>query len=575
MRLKNLSNIVLATFAILVAGLFWTQVIRGGYYYHLSENNRIRVVPDEAQRGRFLDFKGKPLADSALSYDLVIRPQDIKSKTQRTMVFERLSQVLGMSVARQEAVYKKNYLAPFADVPIAKNISKDLAFRLEQMNLDLPQVFVRAKPARRYACGEANVSVLGYLGEIDKQQLDDLREYGYRPQDIVGKSGLEKALDMVLRGTDGGMQIEVNNKGRQVGVLSVKKSQSGTDVRLTIDADLQECAYNLLKNRRGAVIVLDPNDGRVLSMVSSPGFNPQIFFTDETRHQVEALLSDASAPFLNRTASGQYPAGSIFKIVTATAGLQTKRVREGTTFYCPGFYSLGRRRFNCWKETGHGVLDLKGGLQHSCNVYFFKAGQKTGQDAISYYARVFGLGRKTGIRLLPEVSGFIPDKNWKRNIMAENWYEGDTVNLAIGQGYVLITPLQAAVMVSAIANNGRIVQPHIVESIGSVKAAKPRPRTMAVLPDNIQIIKDAMAMVVQSQGGTGILAAVSGLEVSGKTGTAQVVDNPPHAWFVGYAPSDKPKAAIAVFLENGGYGGEAAAPIAGAMFKKMKELEML
>ena len=220
-------------------------------------------------------------------------------------------------------------------------------------------------------------------------------------------------------------------------------------------------------------------------------------------------------------------------------------------------------------------MDLKGALQHSCNVYFFKAGEKIGQDSLSYYARVFGLGRKTGIGLLPEVSGFVPDKNWKRNIIGENWYKGDTLNFAIGQGYVLITPLQAAVMVSAIANNGKIVQPYIIESIGGAMVSKPRARAMPVSPDNIQIMKKGLAMVVQSQAGTGVLAAVNGLDVSGKTGTAQVIGSPPHAWFVGYAPSDNPKAAIAVFLENGGYGGEAAAPVAGEVFKKMKQQGML
>lgn len=575
MRLKIINNIILAAFIILACSLFWMQAVRGGYYYNLSQNNRIRLVPLEPTRGKIFDIKGKVIADSVLSYDLVVRPQEIKNKKEKYSVLNRLSSVLGKSVDSLEAAYKKNYRAPFADVPVAKNISKDLAFKLEQMNLDLPQIAVKTKPQRRYVYKEATSAILGYLGEIDKEQLAQLMPYGYRRQDLIGKSGLEKTLDIFLRGEDGGFQIEINNRGYQAGVLGFKSPKAGTDIRLTIDADLQEYAYSLLSPRRGAVVVLNPNDGRVITMVSSPGFDPDIFSSPDVVGDINAILNDPSNPLLNRAVQNQYPPGSIFKVITTTAGLEIKRIKESTTFYCPGFYSLGGRRFGCWKKEGHGRLDLYGALQQSCNVYFFKAGEKIKQEPLTAYAYLFGLGRQTGIDLPGEAKGFIPDKTWKRRAIGENWYQGDTLNFAIGQGYVLITPLQAAVMISAIANNGKLVQPYVVESVGGNSLKKPRFKPLPISASTIKIIQKGLNSVVKSDSGTGILARVAGLSVCGKTGTAQLENQTSHAWFIGYAPSENPKAAIAVFLENGGYGGEQAAPIAGAIFKKMKQSGMM
>lgn len=576
MRLKNLSIIITVMFSVLLAGLFWTQVIRGGHYYALSQNNRIRLVSQEAPRGKIFDSNDRVIADSILSYNLVIKSQELKNKRQRLTAFDKLSPALGGSVESLEAIYKRNYIAPFADTPVAENINRELAFKLEQMNLDVPEAAVKTTPQRRYLYKEATAPILGYLGEIDKEQLLALKEYGYRQRDIVGKSGLEKTLDRILRGEDGGMQIEVNNRGYKEAVLSSKEPKAGKDVRLTINIDIQQYAYDLLDGRKGAIVVLNPQDGSVISMVSSPSFDPHIFFSAERRYAIKTLFSDESAPLLNRAVQSEYTPGSIFKIVTVTAGLETGKISSGTTFFCPGFYFLGRRRFGCWQKKGHGRLDLKGAIQHSCNVYFFRAGHKIQQEALAYYARMFGLGRRTGIDLAGEAKGFVPDKNWKRRIVGENWYDGDTLNLSIGQGYVLMTPLQAAVMVSVIANNGKLIQPYVVESVAGVKVGLPHIRAMPISSnETIQIIKKGLNMAVESPGGTGIWARVDGLNVSGKTGTAQIMNDSPHAWFVGYAPAEEPKAAIAVFLENGGYGGETAAPIAGAIFKKMKQLGML
>ncbi len=560
---------------MLVAGLVWTQLIRGGYYYDLSQNNRIRLVSLEATRGDILDIKGRPVADSVISYDLVVRPTDIRNRADKNRIFNILSSALGVPLSSVEASYKKNYIGPFTDVIIAKNISKDMAFKLEQMNIDLPQIAVRAKPQRRYIYKEATASTLGYLGEIDREQLTKLKEYGYHRLDIVGKTGLEKSMDRVLRGEDGGMQMEVNNRGYQVGILSYQQPRSGDDMRLTIDIDIQEQAYKSMNGKRGAVVVLDPSTGRVIAMVSSPSFDPYLFNTSEGSQQVRKLLADESMPFLNRAVQNQYPPGSIFKIVTATAGLETKRITETTTFSCPGYYSLGGRRFNCWELKGHGTLDIRGALEHSCNVFFFNASEKIRQEYLTSYAHAFGLGRPTGIDLSGETGGFVPDKSWKRYALNENWYEGDTLNFSIGQGYVLITPLQAAVMVSAIANGGKLVQPYIIESVGNRKIGNPHIHNMSISSKTIDIIKDGLNRVVEAPEGTGALARVDGVNISGKTGTAQVIGHTSHAWFVGFAPAENPKAAIAVFMENGGYGGEAAAPVACEVFKKMKSVGIL
>lgn len=567
MRFKVYTLIISACFIILSLCLFWAQVIRGGYYYRLSQNNRIRLVPEEACRGDIFDSKGKLLAASGLSYDLVISPQEIKNKKEKARLLERIGAAADIPFHKIEAAYKKNYIAPFADVVIIRNISKGLIFKIEQMNLELPAVSVKPRPQRSYAFNEATSHLLGYLGEIDRGELDELRQYGYRRQDLIGKSGLEKYLDMPLRGEDGGMQIEVNNRNYQAGILSSRQPKKGVDIRLTVDSDLEACAYSLLSGRRGAVVVLGPDDGRVLCMVSSPGFDSE---------KVSSALDDPAAPLLNRAIQNQYPPGSIFKIITATAGLETKKITaRAPVFYCPGFISLGGRRFNCWEQSGHGRMDLLSAFKQSCNVFFFKASEKIGQEPLSYYARLFGLGQRTRIELDNEAKGFVPDKNWKRRVIGDNWYDGDTLNFSIGQGYVLITPLQAAVMVSVIANSGRIVQPYVVESIGNVRIKRQQPKQLPVSISTIDIIREGLYNAVQSDAGTGILARADGINVSGKTGTAQVAGHQSHAWFVGYAPSENPKAAIAVFLENGGYGGDQAAPIAGAMFKKMKQLGML
>jgi len=576
MRFKIFTLIISAVFIILSLCLFWVQIIKGGYYYRLSQNNRIRLVPEDARRGNIYDAKGRALADSALSYDLVISPQEVRNKKEKARTLEKLSLVLGIPLHNIEVIYKKNYTAPFADVVILKNISRELIFKIEQLNQELPAASVKPKPQRRYMLNEASAHVLGYLSEINSEQLARLTQYGYRRQDLIGKSGLEKAFDMILRGEDGGMQIEVNNKNFQVAVLGSKPPKNGMDLHLTLDADLQACAYSLLAGRRGAVVLLNPNDGSVLSMVSSPAFDADVFTKAEDSDKIRATLRDVSLPLLNRAIQNQYPPGSIFKIVTSAAGLQTKKILPGSTvFYCPGFYALGGRRFYCDEKEGHGKLDLLDAFKRSCNVFFFKAGEKIGQDSIASYAYSFGLGRLTGIELPGEVKGFVPDKNWKRRIIGENWFDGDTLNFSIGQGYVLMTSLQAAVMVSVIANGGKLVQPHMVDMIGNTKVKTQPLRQLPISIRNVDIIKECMFNVVQSEGGTGAYARVEGLNVSGKTGTAQVTGHPPHAWFVGFAPSENPKAAIAVFLENGGYGGDQSAPIAAAMFKKMKQEGML
>jgi len=567
MRLKIISLITACAFIILGSCLFWAQIVKGGYYYNLSQNNRIRLVPQEAARGNIYDTNNGLLADNVLSYDLVIMPQEFVSRKERSDTLKKLSVILDMSYSGIEAVYKRNYNAPFTDIVILKNISKDLIFEIEQMRFDLPAVSVKPRPHRRYVLGPATAHILGYLGEIDQEQLTRLTQYGYRRQDSIGKNGIEKILDMFLRGEDGGMQIEVNNKNFQVGVLSSKPAKSGRDVKLTIDARLQEYAYKLLDSRKGAVVLMDPSDGRVFSLVSSPGF-----IADD----ITPALNDKTKPLLNRALQSQCPPGSIFKIITATAGLDTGKISaEKPIFFCPGFYTLGGRRFNCWDKDGHGWVNMKEALKHSCNVFFFNAGQVIKIEPIIAYARLFGLGRATGIELPGETAGFIPDKNWKRRVQSESWREGDTLNFSIGQGSILITPIQAAVMVSVIANRGKLAQPYVVESIGNALIKRQPPKKLQISEYALNIVRDAMESIVQSAGGTGIMARVPELNVSGKTGTAQVSGKMSHAWFVGFTPSDNPKAAIAVFLENGGYGGESAAPIAAAMFKKMKELELL
>jgi len=571
MRSKTLKRIIIFGFFLLVAGLFYTQIIKGTYYYKLSEKNRIRLVPIKGPRGIIQDRNGKIIVENKLSLDVVVVPQELKDKEQ---AFARLSEILKVPEEELYAKYKKKYLAPFAPITLASNIDKKTAMIIEEEKVWMPGVMVQPQPIRFYVDNGTCAHVIGFLSEISKEELHRLREYGYKMKDLVGKSGIEKTYDFYIRGEDGGKQLEVDNRGKIVRMLGSKEPKVGKDITLTIDLDIQERAEELLRGYKGAVVVMNPNTGEVLALASYPDFDPNDFLNTDSRDKVVELIKSSQRPMLNRAIGGLYPPGSTFKIITATSALETKAITPYSTFTCNGSFYPGREGFKCWNTDGHGPQDLSSGIAHSCNVYFFNVGRAAGPDNISKYATLFGLGKQTGIDLPGEKKGLVPSRLWRKTKTRKNWYEGDTLNFSIGQGDLLVTPIQMVSAVSCIANGGYAVQPFIIKKIDNVEATRVKMRKISISDATIKSIKQAMIGTVENEGGTGARAKIEGLTFAAKTGTAQARGGS-HAWYLGFAPANNPKVSFIVFLEHGGSGGAIPADIVRGILEKMREKQML
>ncbi len=557
MRLGILYKIYLLGFLLLSARLFWMQVIHADYYKDQSTRNRIRLIELPAPRGTLYDRNGKIMVEDRVRYNLALIPQEVED---REDIFKVISQQLNIPVDSLRQDYRKGYRAPFAPVLLVSNISKEQGLSFEEKLFRLPGLLVETRPIRYYHNGQASAHVVGYLGEIGAEELERLKPYGYKVRDLVGRTGLEKSFDLQLRGENGGTQIEVNHRGRMVHVLGHRSPKRGKDLWLTLDAGLQEKASSLLAGRRGAVVALNPETGEILAMTSYPAFDPNAFLDSKRRGEVKEWLQQQSSPFLNR-AFGAYTPGSIFKIVTASAALQKGKINPQTSFECEGFLRLGTYSFGCWNGKGHGSENLFEGFAHSCNVYFFHLGLLLGPESLVEECQRWGLGRGTEIELAGEAPGLVPNRHWKWQVFHQPWYDGDTLNFAIGQGYLLMTPLQAARMISAVANGGKLVKPYLVKQVGSVEVAQPRSQTMGLDQKTVDAILEGLRRVIDDPTGTGQLALSSQVSIAGKTGTAETPDGASHAWFVGFAPVENPKIAFAVFLEHGGGGGYAAAPI--------------
>jgi len=515
-----------------------------------------------AARGIIYDRNKKIIADNGLGLGVFIVPQEA---TDLNSEIKRLAEILGVSESLLIRNFKRNYQAPFAPCELLQDISIKEVGIIEELKLDLPGVLIRQRPVRRYHYKDALAHVTGYIGEIDSEELEFLERYGYKTKDWVGKDGIERAADILIRGRNGGVQIQVDNKGRQAKVLNFKAPRNGRDIYLTVDAELQEFIWSMMKDKKGAAVFMDVNTGEVLALLSTPSYDPN--------NKVDSLLSSEEAPLLNRAIMGQYPPGSLFKVIVALAGLESGRLSAGTRFHCNGALQIGSSIFSCWKKDGHGYMDLENAIIESCNVYFYNFGIRLGVDNIVEFASQFGFGKKTGIELYGESSGFLPSRAWKRSWKGHGWYTGDTANLSIGQGYLLVTPLQVACAMASIANSGLIVKPHIIKSIGPINCktihfSELNPKTeissrIKMNPENLEIVKRAMRGVVTKGNGTGFRAWSSLVSISAKTGTSQAGEGlRSHAWFSGFAPSSKPEISFVIFLEHGGSGGDEAAIIA-------------
>lgn len=568
MRENFLYRVLILAFLLLAAGLFYTQILRYGSYSKMSKNNSIRIIPIDAPRGNIYDRNGVALVSSRLSFDVSVLYQEIADMKKVTRLFK---DVLGMSGREITEALEKAARKPFVPVRIIEDIDKDKAISLEEEAADCRGIFIETGSKRSYIYNFSGGHIFGYLSEITEQELDNLRDYGYRSRDMVGRDGIEKYYDSYLRGTDGGIQVEVDNRGQQTRVLGLKEPSAGKDLQLCIDVSLQSVCDSLLGDRPGAIVVINPSTGEVLALATHPSYDPNIFVKPNTSKQRLALLNDRTGrPLFNRAISGQYPPGSIFKIVVAAAALELRKINAHTSFSCTGSYKLGRRVFKCWKEEGHGAQSVKQALMNSCNVFFYNTGRLVGVDALEAYSKLFGLGKRTAIDLPDEAKGIVPGKSWKRSKMNAAWYEGETVNYAIGQGYLLITPIQAVVMTSVIANSGQIVKPYLVKRVGLKTINVEGPKPLGLRPDTVKMVRRGMFEVINNESGTGKRARIEGVLIAGKTGTAQNPQGKTHAWFVGFGPYDNPKICVSVFLEHGGKGGIGPAEIAHGIFETAK-----
>ncbi len=555
MRLQIIKNIILCLFLFLLVNLFRMQIIKGPEYFKDSENNRIRLIYEEAARGIIYDRNQRPLIEHKLVFDVVASLAK-KRIEENNPLFLNLSKFLDIRANALIDTYNYNYKSSFYPVLLAANVPRRIAFLIEQESARLPGVFIKPRIIRYYIYKKATAHLLGYLGKMREEDYPEFKKYGYRIQDLIGRSGLERSMDGRLRGEPGGMQLEVDSQGSIIRVLGYKSPTIGQDLYLTIDIKIQNFIYDLLLDQRGAIGIMDAQSGEILGLYSGPAYDPNILMDKKKYEETIQILKNKNAPFLNRNFCA-YPPGSIFKIITAYAGLAQEKINIFTMIECLGVFRLGKASFNCWLKRGHNRIGVEDALAASCNIFFWETGLKIGPRLLSNYALDFGLGKLTRVELPEEQKGLIPNANWKKMKFNQRWYAGDTLNFSIGQGYLLITPLQALKMVALIANDGQEVRPHLL------KDKKRNKQYKSMLSSEIlSIIQNGMRKAMNTSYGTGRRANIAGLKIHAKTGTAQVSGILPHAWFIGYTQLKMRKICFVIFLEHGGAGGGKAADMA-------------
>ncbi|VAX37725.1 Peptidoglycan D,D-transpeptidase MrdA [hydrothermal vent metagenome] len=570
MRLKIIRLTIIGLFLLVTLDLFYVQVIRGKYFFKLSKNNSIRIVSLEGWRGRIKDRNGEILADNRTAYNVMVTPQDIIDIQK---LFRFISRVTGVSQKKISRRYRQKKFTPFTPVVILEDVTRQTAITIEENTYRFPSLFIQKSFKRIYPLEGNSAHVLGYVGKISQAKKEKFKEYGYSPQSVVGYLGVEEYYDRYLKGEQGGLQIEVNSRGQQVRLLSLKEPTKGEDIQLTIDSRLQKIVQELLEGKLGAVVVMDMENGEILSMVSSPTYDPNVFVDMQKRKSATKLFKQASSPFMNRAIKGQFPPGSVFKVPVAIAALDSKKVTPYTSFICRGFYELGGIRFGCTHV--HSAQNLIESLAHSCNIYYYRIGEKLGADKIYHYASLLGLGKLTGVDLPYEKAGFIPNRR-KGLLSRRQWYAGDTLNFSIGQGDVLTTPLQLTLMMSTVAREGIEVQPHVIKNISGRKLDQSSFLQRIKIDKHIfQEIKKGLRATVTDYTGTAHAVNLNEIYVAGKTGTAQSSkDKEHHSWFVGYAKGEVRNIVFCIFLEHGGSSHNAVL-LTRQLLLKMKQEKML
>ena len=571
---------VVAVFLFLITGFWRLQILDPEYYSRLAERNHIKEISIPAARGRILDRDGRVLVDNYPAFSIVAKWGDEKELDEHlAAIANGLGMEPGDLSGRIESARRR---APLRPIPLREKASwQDVAFvethRSEYPGLDLMTVQRRAYPHDGFAA-----HLLGYVGEVSENDLDLPELALLEPGDLVGKAGIERQYNDVLKGEDGSRRIVVNTFGAEVASLDESPPVSGQDLRLTLDFDLQTIAEQGFQEDKGALVALDPRTGEVLALVSRPTFDPNLFTSGISGEDWSRLVNDLNLPLINRSIQAQLAPGSVYKILLATAALQAGTATEETSYYCPGGANFYGRYFRCWKTRGHGRVNLHQAIVHSCDVFFYNLGRNLGVDLIADYSTQFGLGHRTGIDLPHEQTGTVPSPEWKRRVFGEKWFPGETISLAIGQGALTVTPLQIAYSFGGIASGGHFIRPHLVSTDDLVAQGRQLPGEgeihVALAEETVEAVTDALYGVV-NEGGTGGPARIVGLDVGGKTGTAQVAslqaarsakeagaplkDN---AWFVGLAPRRNPEIVVVVLYQSGEH-GYLAAPLAREVIK--------
>lgn len=575
-----------ALFSVLAGRLYYLQVIEGGGYHQMAEENRINMRMIAPPRGRILDRFGVPLALNDQTYRVVLLPEQVGDLGE---LLDRVGRYVNIDESDRKRIERDmKDRRGFNAVIVRDNLTRDQMDMVAVHTPELPGVDIDAGEVRFYPYGTATSHILGYVGTVSRNELDKAGEEDSEvlgvPGFRIGKNGIEKQYEQQMRGEVGNVEMEVNAHGRVVRELVRHDPKVGNDVTLALDIGLQQFVQQLLAKEEGAAaVVMDIYSGEVLAMVSQPGFDPNLFTFGISKSDWDSLNNDIHSPLLNKVITGVYAPGSAFKPVVAMAALESDVADPEARVFCPGYYEFGGRVFHCWKKSGHGHVNMVEALAGSCDTYFYDLGRRVGIDKIQSMATRFGMGQKLGIDMPHERPGIVPSRAWKQTLRRQSWQQGETLITAIGQGYMLTSPLQLAVMAARIANNGLAVKPSMAKKIGSADIPDERWPSMGLDKRNLDVVRQGMFAVVNSHIGTAYSARITqeGMEMAGKTGSAQVrhisaaehadgvIKNEAlpwkqrdHALFAGYAPCDKPRYAVAVIVEHGGSGAHQAAPIA-------------
>ncbi|MCA1580292.1 MAG: penicillin-binding protein 2 [Acidobacteria bacterium] len=573
-----------AVFAILATSYWYTQIVRGDYYYTLSESNRIRSVRINAPRGYVLDRNGAILVDNEPAYTLHLYRREAKNLPSSIKL---AAEVLKIPPEQVKARVDRGLRDPeFLPITIAENLGIEEVAGIEAHAPEHPEFAITVSQRRLYTHGASAAHALGYLSEASLDQVK-ATENGYRLGDWIGQKGIEGAYERLLAGVNGERRVIVDSHGRETAEERRLEARPGQNLFVTLDLGLQEIAEAYFKDKVGSAVALDPRTGEILALVSSPSYDPNWFTRRVSAKEWNSLLTDGDHPLQNRAIQNAFSPGSVFKVFIAYGALAQGLVDPNATVFCPGHAAYYGRTFQCHKKGGHGTVNLRNAIKMSCDVYFYALGHRLGVDRIAAIAKSFGFGSPTGVDLPYEKNGLVPSEDWALQKRHARWYPSETISVAIGQGPVLVTPLQIARALSALVEDGRLPTPHLFyasQEPHSGKRLRYRSEThdgIVLDPSKLAIVKDGMWAVLNEPGGTAFGSHVPGVEAAGKTGTVQVIGREAtvkagadkrklgnHGWFAGFAPRDEPEMVVSIFVENGGHGNLSAAPLAKLLFLK-------